>query len=306
MPLETIAPPQAQAPTPAPAPEPITAPSPEPAAPAAPPEEKFIEVDEAVLATLPPEVRQSIVDPLLTKAQAQVRDRITKEREESKPFRQKADALEKLIQNPAFQKWYYEQQNPAPKAPPAPGEVKPAVSAEEWAHAYDKAAQGDMTAINALQEKQLDLLVKQKYAPIIEHVQTKTRELEMTMELNDLFSNHADAKELDSIRVDPANPKSPSLLELALHYVSDKGGRSFEDAYQAAKTMADQLKAQAKNAALGLVQEKKNSITEPPARTTTVTEQVVEVATPQEALRNQIMASLRGSNVTYRVRPRSK
>lgn len=302
MPPETVAPPETAAPAPAPAPETASAPAPEPQTPA---EEKFYEVDESSLASLPPEVRKSVVDPLLTKVNTQFKERITKERESASQLKPKAEALEKLVNDPKFQKWYYEQQNPPPP-PQAPGQPKPAIDPAEWGVAYERAAQGDMTALNALQEKQLDLLVKQKYAPIIEHVQTKTKELEMTMELNDLFSNHEDAKELDSIRVDPANPKSPSLLEMALHYVSDKGGRSFEDAYQAAKKMADQLKAQAKQAALGLVQDKKNSVTEVPARTTTQDEQVVEVATPQEALRNQIMASLRGSNVTYRVRARTK
>lgn len=303
MPPQDTLNPAAPAPTPEPAPPVEQAPAapPAPAPENQPPEEKFLDLDDSSLAAVSPEIRQSFLNQAETKA----RERINKEREAAAPHKAKAEALEKLVADPRFQKWYYEQQNPQPpKAPEGP--AKPAISQEEWQAAYEKASQGDLSALNGLQEKQLDLLVKQKYAPIIEHVQGKQRELEMTMELNDLFSNHADAKELDSIRVNPADPKSASLLEMALHYVSDKGGRSFEEAYQAARKMADQMKTQAKNVALGLVQDKKGSTTEPPNRTSTTTENVVEVATPQEALRNQIMASLRGTNVTYRVRPRTK
>jgi hypothetical protein len=307
MAIETIE--QAPA-TPAPeaAPAAPAAPAPAPAAPAAPAEERYIDIDEATLASLPPELRQQVVDPLLTKLQSQVKDRITKEREGAKPFQKKAETLEKLIQQPWFQKAYYEAQNPQrPAAQPEPAApAAPAISAQEWTAAYEKAAQGDMTTLNNLQEKQLDALVKQKYAPIIEKVQTKTRELEMTMELNDLFTNHADAKELDSIRIDPANSRSASLLEMALHYVYDKGKGSMEEAYTAARRMADQLKVQAKSAAMGMVQEKKAAITEAPSRAQVAEEGVVYVDTAQQALRQQLMATINKQNVTYRVRPRQK
>src|SRR2546427_6880324 len=121
-------------PAPVSTPEP-SVPMPEPSAPA---EEKFIDVDEAVLASLPPEIRQSVVDPLLTKAQTQFKERIAKEREAAGPFKQKAEALEKLIADPRFQKWYYEQQNPPKQT--TPGQPKPAIAVEEWNAAYEKAA----------------------------------------------------------------------------------------------------------------------------------------------------------------------
>lgn len=313
MPVDTL-PTAAPAPGPAPAapaPEPAAPAAPE-AAPAAPAEERFLDLDEAELASLPPEIRKGVVDPLLTKLNGKAKEKILKERESFKAHQQKADVFDQLVKQPWFQQAYYQVQNPQRQVPqqPQPGQPQvpqvPGISAQEWNQAYEKAAEGDMTALNALQEKQLDTLVKQKYAPIIEHVQTKTRELEMTMELNDLFSNHEDAKELDSIRVNPADPRSPSLLEMALHFVSDKGGRPFEEAYQAARTMADQLKTQAKSVALGIVQDKKASVTEAPARTQVTDEGVVYVDTPQEALRAQIAASLKNQNVTYRVRPRQK
>lgn len=288
-----------------PAPAPAEVPAPAPAVPETP-AEKYVDFDEADFSSLAPEVRKGVVDPLLTKVQMKVKERLEKERETFKPHQQKAEALEKLIAQPWFQKAYYEFQNP--KAAPSPSEVptapKPAVSADEWNRAYEQAAQGDLTALNSLQEKQLDNLVQQKYAPILQQVQNQTRELKMSMEMNDIFTNHPDVKELDSLRVDPANPKSPSLFELSLHYISDKKGGSFEDAYQAARRIADQMKAQAKSAAMGLVQEKKAAITEKPSQSTGSEESVVMVNTPQEALKQQIMASLKGQNVTYRVRPR--
>lgn len=315
-PVDQLQTPAPAAPAPAaPSPEPAAAPAPEaPAAPAA--EERFFDLDENELASLPPDIRKGVVDPLISKLNGKAKEKFLKEREGFKSHQQKADVFDQLVKQPWFQQAYYQMTNPgraqapaqpqtqAPAAPPqAPA---PGISAQEWNQAYEQAANGDMTALNSLQEKQLDLLVKQKYAPIIEHVQTKTRELEMTMELNDLFSNHEDAKELDSIRVNPADPRSPSLLEMSLHFISDKGGRPFEEAYQAARKMADQLKAQAKSAAIGIVQEKKASITEAPTRTNVVDEGVIYVDTPQEALRSQIAASLKNQNVTYRVRPRQK
>lgn len=280
-------------------------PAPAPIEPSAP-EEKYFDVDEATLASIPPEVRQSVVDPLITKITTQVKDRFSKVKEEATPFRTKAEALDKLIADPRFQKWYVDQQNPVAKPATENGKPAPLISPEEWDQAYQKAAQGDLSALNSLQEKQLDLYVKQKYAPIIEHTQSKMKELEMTMELNDLFSNHEDAKELDSIRVNPSDPKSPSLLEMCLHYISDKGGRPFEESYQAAKKMADQMRAQAKNAAMGLVADKKAATIEQPTRSTGPEENIQYVNTPQEALKAQLLASLKGQNISYRVKPRQK
>lgn len=307
--LQTPAPAPAPA---APAPEPTAAPAPE--VPAAPAEERFFDLDEAELSSLPPDIRKGVVDPLISKLNGKAKEKFLKEREGFKSHQQKADVFDQLVKQPWFQQAYYQMNNPVraqapaqPQAPAAPPQAPaPNISAQEWNHAYEQAANGDMSALNSLQEKQLDLLVKQKYAPIIEQVQTQQKELAMTMELNDLFSTHEDAKELDSIRVNPADPRSPSLLEMSLHFISDKGGRPFEEAYQAARKMADQLKAQAKSAAIGIVQEKKASVTEAPARTNVVDEGVIYVDTPQEALRSQIAASLKNQNVTYRVRPRQK
>lgn len=307
-PVETPIAPAAPASAPPTAPEPGPAPSPSPEPSPAAAEERFVDIDEADLASLPPEVRKGVVDPLLTKFNSKAKEKFLKEREGLKGFQQKADVFDKLVQQPWFQQAYYQLQNPQkPQAvqPQAPQPV-PGIQPQEWNHAYERAAEGDMTALNTLQEKQLDLLVKQKYAPIIEQVQTQQKELAMTMELNDMFSNHEDAKELDSIRVNPADPRSPSLLEMALHFVSDKGGRPFEEAYQAAKRMADQLRTQAKSAAIGIVQDKRASVTEAPARTQVTDEGIVYVDTPQEALRSQITATLKNQNVTYRVRPRQK
>lgn len=310
-----------QAPAPA-APAPAAPSAPEPAvqsapqaAPAAPAEERVLDLDEAELASLPPEIRKGVVDPLLTKLNSKAREKLMKEREGATKFQQKADTFDQLVKQPWFQQAYYQMMNPQARQPQVPQQQQPqqqpqaqapAITAQEWQQAYERANEGDMTALNALQEKNLDLLVKQKYAPIIEQVHTKTRELEMTMELNDLFSNHEDAKELDSIRVNPADPRSPSLLEMALHFVSDKGGRSFEEAYQAARKMADQIKGQAKSAAIGIVQDKKASVTEAPARQQVADEGVIYVETPEQALKAQIMASLKNQNVTYRARPRQK
>ena len=286
------------------------APAPEaPAAPAPEPSDDF-KVDEAQLAALPPEIRQSVVDPLIDKFKGYTVERLKKEQDKvSKKYEtevQKARALERLVDNPAFQRWYLEQQK-GPSAAPAPaGAPKPAVSNEEWAAAYEKAAQGDLNPLNSLQEKQLDSLVMQKYAPVIQQVQAKTKELELTMEMDALFKAHPDAEELDSIRVNPEDPKSPSLLEMALHYVSDKGGKPFEEAYNAARQMADQMNASAKSAAMGMVKGKKEAVTETPEHNQVREEDVVYVDTPGEALRQQLQASLKGQNITYRVRSRGK
>src|SRR5258708_5795145 len=179
------APPEAPPPAPPMTPE---APAAEAPAPAAADEFK---VDEAQLASLPPEIRQTVVDPLLDKFKGYTLERVKREQTSlAKKYEldlQKSKALEQLAQNPAFQKWYVDQQaiqrGVPPKVPGPSGGITP----EEWTNAYEQAAQGDLAAVNALQEKQLDTLVIHKYAPVINQVQAKTKEFELTMEMNHLF-----------------------------------------------------------------------------------------------------------------------
>lgn len=201
-------------------------------------------------------------------------------------------ALDKLLAEPWFQKAWFDRSAPPPQAAPAQPQ-NTGVSPEEWQTAYDKALGGDMGAMNSLTERQLESLVQQKYEPVMKQMATKQREIELSMEMTDLFNSHPDAKELDKA----------GLLEPALHLYTDKHGKPMEVAYQEAKKVHDYLLNKAKQELTAQAQEKKASVTETPA-TTTAEANVVFVDTPQQALRQQLMATMKGLKVTYKVRPK--
>lgn len=256
------------------------------------------QVDESVFSKLPPEARQ-VVDPVLKGFREKASQALQKERDNFKPHVEKATAWDKLVADKEFQRWWIERTNPRSsqhaqtQAPTAP--QQPPVSNEEWAVAVEKANAGDTTALTALQEKIMDAHVKAKYAPVIDQLTLKQREMELSMELNELFTSHTDAKDMDKAGV----------LEPFLHYYTDKLGKPMEIAYQEAKKAWEQISSSAKKAALGMVQEKKAAVTETPS-TTTQDESVIYVNDAREMLRSQLQANMRGQKVTYMVRPRQK
>ena len=251
-------------------------------------------VDESQFVSLTPEQRAAL-DPVLNKWKETAKSYAQKEREaEGKKYTdhvKKAAALEKLVADPRFVKWYQETNNP--QQPTSPKSV---ASAEEWAQAYQALSAGDPAPLEALQTK----LVMSVGGPQLQATQQQMHMLRMENEMAKLFANHADAKDLDQIGRED-NPEAPSLLQLAAQSVMDKQGGTWEQAYALAKQVALAMENKGKRAAMGLVTEKKGSVTEKPS-TNTKEEGVQYVDTMEEAMAANIEAAMDGRKVQYRVK----
>ena len=107
-------------------------------------------VDESQFVSLSPEQRAAL-DPVLTKFKESAKSYAQKERDsESKKYTdhvKKSQALEKLVADPEFVKWYQGRQAPQQTAP------KTVASAEEWAKAYEALSGGDPGPLEQLQAK---------------------------------------------------------------------------------------------------------------------------------------------------------
>jgi hypothetical protein len=251
-------------------------------------------VDESQFVSLTPEQRAAL-DPVLSKWKETAKTYAQKEREaEGKKYSdhvKKAQALEKLVSDPRFVKWYQETNNPSTTATP-----QSVASAEEWAQAYQSLSAGDPMPLEKLQTK----LVMSVGGPALQKTQVEMNMLRQENEMTKLFANHADAKDLDQIGRED-NPDAPSLLQLAAQSVMDKQGGTWEQAYVLAKQVALAMENKGKRAAMGLVAEKKGSVTEKPS-TNSKEEGVQYVDTMEEAMNANIEAALDGRKVQYRVK----
>lgn len=253
------------------------------------------EVDESQFVSLTPEQRAAL-DPVLDKWKTTAKTTVEKAREAERktfePHVKKSQALENLIRDPEFVKWYQGRQRPPGQAP-APAAV---ASPQEWAEAVQAMANGDPAAHTALLARQFQAWAQ----PQVQSVQQEMQMLKAESEMTRLFSNHADAKDLDSIGRE-SDPTAPSLLELALHNVKDRMGGTMEQAYQVAKGVAQSMENKGKRAAMGLVDEKKKSMTEKPS-VNSKEEGVIYVDTMEEAMSKNIEAAIDGRKVKYQVK----
>jgi hypothetical protein len=259
------------------------------------------EVDESSFVSLTPEQRAAL-DPVLTKwkesAKTYTQTVAQKERaEEAKKYAdhvKKAAALDRLITDQRFVKWYQETNGNGSGAGAAP---KTVASAEEWAQAYQKLSEGDPGPLEQLQAK----LVMSVGGPQLQAQREQMQLLRQENEMNKLWALHPDAKELDQIgREEDEN--APSLLQLAAQGIVDKGG-TWEQAYALAKKVAQSMENKGKRAAMGLVEGKKGSVTEGKSKTNSVKDDgVVYVDTFNEALTKNIEAQMDGSKIKYQVR----
>lgn len=267
-----------------------------PQEPAAPAENDPFAVDEAQFVSLSPEQRAAL-DPVLSKWKDSAKATLEKERGTYKPHLEKSKALDQLVKDPRFVKWYQDLQA-ATRTPLQPQGAAPnqVASAEEWANALQLMANGDPTQWQALNQKMLASWA----APTIQGIQQKQRYLEQSMEMTKLFSDHADAKELDQVGREN-DPTSPSLLQLCLHNVVDQNGGTMEQAYQIAKTVSQSMENRGKRAAMGLVTEKKGSVTEK-THPAGKEEGVIYVDTMEEAMTQNIEAAIDGRKVKYAVK----
>jgi len=255
-------------------------------------------VDETAFVSLSPEQRAAL-DPVLSKWKDSAKSYAKSEREaEGKKYAdhvKKAQALEKLVSEPRFVKWYQETYNPQVGSGDGAA-PKSVASAEEWAKAYESLSAGNPAPLEALQTK----LVMSVGGPAIQRTQAEMNLLRMENQMTKLFANHPDAKELDQIgREDDA--ESPSLLQLCAQSVMDKQGGTWEQAYALAKQVALSMENKGKRAAMNLVDGKKGSVTEK-SSSSSKEEGVQYVDTMEEAMNANIEAAIDGRKVQYRVK----
>lgn len=264
----------------APAPAPITSPEPGQGASPAPVQ------DPGSFDSLEPEIRQRI-EPMFKPLQEKIAT-YEKQIESAKSSQDKAAALDRLVQDADFQK-YWTQRNSRPVAQ----DPKSSFTPEEYQVAYDKSMQGDFSGLAALQEKQVKAILDRDVAPAMNNLNQKAREIELGVELGNLLQNHPDARDLDKY----------GFLEPALHYYTDKLGKPMEFAYSRAKEAYDKAIGDYKAKEAKSIQDKRGSVTETPGITTT-DQGVVYLDTSEQVLRAQINAAVKGEKVQYRVRPR--
>jgi len=246
-------------------------------------------LDESKLISLSPEQRAAL-DPVIqewkTKAKSEIETRGKSYEEKYKPHMEKAQALDELIKDTRFQGWWKSIQQQSIQANPsgaqAAAQAKPQdfASESEWQEAWANAYQGDYTKFKEIQARMFSVMA----TPVVQQLQEGQAQLKTTLEMKDLFERHADAKELDLIGRNASDPndKSESLLESCLNW-AEENGRPLEEGYMRARKWADALKVGAQQQAMGLVQEKKQSVTSGPT-TQKAGPQVVEVADTDELM----------------------
>ena len=246
-------------------------------------------LDESRLASLSPEQRAAL-DPVFSEWKERAKAEIQKSgktyEEKYKPDLEKARALEDVVKQPWFQQAWQNVQQQAmrqnPGAAPAIAGSKPQdfASPEEWQNAMAEAYNGDPTRLKDIQARMFATMA----TPVIQQLKQGQEELRATLEMKDLFERHADAKELDQIGRNPSDSddKSESLLEMCLNW-ADQNGKTLEEGYARAKSWADALRVGAKQEAMGMIQDKKASMTSGPTTHQGGTP-VVEVADADELM----------------------
>ena len=259
--------------------------------PAAPVSSDPFSLDEARVASLSPEQRaalEPVIEEWRTKAKSEIEKNTKTYEEKYKPHQEKAQALDELVKQPWFvQAWQNVQRAATAQNPQAAGMIQTAqpqdfATPEEWQNAMAEAYQGDPSKLKNIQTRMFATLA----TPVIQELRQGQEELKTTLEMKALFENHADAKELDQIGNDPNNKESKSLLEFALEW-ADNNKRPLEEGYQLAKRWADGLRVGAKQEAMGMVQEKKASVTSGPS-TNKGGSTVVEVADAEELMQRNM------------------
>lgn len=267
-------------------------------------------LDEAKLASLSPEQRAAL-DPIFddwkTRAKSEIEKTGKTYEEKYKPVSEKAQALDMLVKDQRFVQWWQgvqgaaTRQNPAGAGAISQSRPQDFATPEEWNAALSDWAQGDPTKFQALQVRSYQMLA----SPVVQQIQQGQQELRTTLEMRDLFDRHPDAKELDAIgrnATDP-NDKAESLLESCLNWAQENN-RPLEDGYERARSWANSLKVGAQKQAMGLVQDKKQSVTSGPANVRSGGMAVVEVADIDELMQKQMEASLDGNkNIKFVIRP---
>jgi hypothetical protein len=221
-------------------------------------------VDEARFASLSPEQRAAL-DPVLEdirgKAKAEIEKTRTTFENDYKPYKEKAESLDKLTNWAPFKQfWAHTQQQMAqgqnPQTQQAIAQSKPQdfATPEEWSQAVLEASQGDPSKIQNIQQRMFTTMA----TPFIQKFTNDQRELNSKLEMKELMEEHDDWKELDKIGLNEKN-EGTSLLEHCLMWAQNNG-KPLEEGYLMAKRWADSMKSGAQAQAMGMVQGKKDGI----------------------------------------------
>lgn len=107
-------------------------------APAVSPETDPFGVDESQFVSLTPEQRAAL-DPVLSKWKETAKSTLEKERSSFKPHLDKAKALDQLVRDPRFVKWYQDQQN-ATRTPDSRGARVPRSASPQMVRKHRRGA----------------------------------------------------------------------------------------------------------------------------------------------------------------------
>lgn len=272
--------------------EPVAAPIEPAPAPVVDPQDPF-SVDETKFASFSPEQRAAlspVFDEWKTRAKGEIEKTGKTYEEKYKPLEEKAQALDHLVKDQRFIQWWHNLQQAAvtqnPQGAGAIGTSKPQdfATPAEWQQAVIDASNGDSAGLTAIQQRMFSAMA----SPVVQQLRAGQEELRTTLEMKDLFERHPDAKELDGIgrNATDKNDSSLSLLEIALNWAVDNR-RPVEQGYAMARKWADALKVGAKQEAMGLVQQKKDSVTSGPSTNQAGTG-VVEVESADELMQKNM------------------
>lgn len=255
-------------------------------------------LDENALLSLSPEQRAGldpIIDSWKKKATEEISRRETEASNKYKPLEEKAQALDKLTQYQPFVQWWQAQQKQAVQGASATerqsiNQTKPQdiATQTEWQEAIYDASQGDGTKLQNLQARMMATWA----TPLVREITEKQQKIDTQLELRDLFETHPDAKDLDLIGIDSKTKEGVSLLEMGLEW-AERNKRPLEDGYNLAARWRDQLKLGAQQQAMGLVNGKRQEITQGPS-TSSANSQVVEVENAEDLIKRSLEAQLSG------------
>lgn len=264
--------------------------------PTAAPADPF-SLDENSLISLSPEQRAA-VDPIIQKWKTTATEEISRREaavaEKYRPIQERAEALDKLTKYQPFVQWWGQQQQAAQKANPGQADQiaqqKPEsyASPQEWSEAVLDASNGNPEKLQAIQARMMSAWA----TPFVKQMTERQQVMQTQMDLKDLFEAHPDAKELDTIGLDPKTREGVSLLEMGLEW-AERNNRPLEDGYRLAASWRDQLRVGAQQQAMGMVQSKKSSVTAGPSTSSSSTN-VVTVRDTDDLLRQALSAGIDG------------
>jgi ATP-dependent Clp protease ATP-binding subunit ClpA len=204
--------------------------------------------------SLPPQER-ALLEPVLKQWQADYTKTRQEETAALNQYKEYAQAFDILRNYKPFLQWYARQTNGQPQEEP---EIEtsqittppPPVASEITVDELEQ-AQIDPKKMQSLIERTArNLAVEESQKVASQHAQLRTE-----LELDAIARDNPDFWDLDKM----------GLLEPFLYYYVDLNGRPSIEAYMAAKKVMSELTQNAKNQALGIVQNQKKLVSEPPS-----------------------------------------